>query len=403
MAITGEASLYDGSMTPTSISTVGQAEDSGNETDILINTTLRSRIAHDTDEQLHEITTAMLRYASGPIIIFGTLGNLLTLVVLRSKLFCRMPSCFILSALALADIAVLNTGLMRHWIFALTDYKLDIRNLNVVSCKLHVFLTYFTIHVSAWTLVLLTLERLFSVAFPFRAKTMQGKVRLTVRLIWMAIFVLLAGTNSHIFFTVDFRYHNITEGYPPCHHHDYKDLWKTNGIWPIVDILVSTIVPAIVIFVSNILVIWYKGRLMRDNSTNSGLRVHTGDDSNSTSVTCMLIGISLLFLLTTTPYGIFSLGVKYWPSETPQDRFNKRLTFSVLFLLVYCNSSLNFVMYCLSGVRFRRALMAVVCRRQHSSSSSQSTKSSRNLVVKCNAGHRRRANRSYSQTMTTVI
>ena len=58
----------------------------------------------------------LLMYVPPILILLGTVGNILNLIVLQSRIYKKSPCCVALSALALADMSVLNIGLLRLWI-----------------------------------------------------------------------------------------------------------------------------------------------------------------------------------------------------------------------------------------------------------------------------------------------
>jgi len=79
----------------------------------------------------------------------------------------------------------------------------------------------------------------------------------------------------------------------------------------------------------------------------------------------MLLVVSLAWLLLTTPYAVFTLGLRYFPSDR-QTKATLRLTRVVCFLLMYINHAINFLLYCLTGRKFRaelKEMLASVFRR----------------------------------------
>ena len=107
-------------------------------------------------------------YAGPVLILTGTTGNVLTFIVLQTRLLRETGTTFLLSKLAVVDTMVLLVGVMRKWVIHLTE--IDVRTFGNVSCKLHVFLTYVAQQWSGWTLVLVAAERCLVVWFPFQAK-----------------------------------------------------------------------------------------------------------------------------------------------------------------------------------------------------------------------------------------
>jgi hypothetical protein len=64
------------------------------------------------------------------------------------------------------SVGVLSTGMLHKWIIAVWD--VDIRELSSVACSVHLFFTYVTVAISAWSLALISIERTISVCIPFR-------------------------------------------------------------------------------------------------------------------------------------------------------------------------------------------------------------------------------------------
>ena len=64
----------------------------------------------------HKAYLQMVTYLPPVMILVGTVCNILNLVVLHGNHYRYSPSSVALRALALADIAVLNVGLLRMWI-----------------------------------------------------------------------------------------------------------------------------------------------------------------------------------------------------------------------------------------------------------------------------------------------
>ncbi len=325
-------------------------------------------IVEEEEEEEEEFDTAraselIFSYVAPVLIFVGVSGNMLSLSVLQSKYFRRAPSSFVLSALALVDSAVLLTGLFRHWIRGITSGRLDIRWINLFTCKTHYFFTYFTRQLSSWTLVLMTVERLMSVVIPLKAREICNRRRMMAA--WFVIFASLFALNSHAFRTlmiwrVPEVEGNTTTIINVCFY-TVEDWHFAYDIWPWIDLVVVCVVPVIIIFSSNIVIIYKVVRATRNRTEQMSAK---GGDDTTQSLTAMLIAISLVFLLTTTPVSIYFVGLPLWPTETARDQHNRAVAYAALNLIFYFNNCLNFFLYCISGSRFRRTLVAILCCRE---------------------------------------
>ena len=79
----------------------------------------------------------------------------------------------------------------------------------------------------------------------------------------------------------------------------------------------------------------------------------------------MLLVVSVAWLLLTTPYAVFTQFVRDYSSD-PQTKSVQRLVRVICFLLMYVNHAVNFLLYCLTGRKFRvelKELVSSTCRR----------------------------------------
>ena len=326
-------------------------------------------------------------YVAPILICAGTVGNILSLIVLQSKAFRRAPSSFILSALALTDTGVLLCALMRHWIKYLTNRTVDIRYLSLAGCKLHLLFTYYLPQLSSWSLVLLTMERFVSVKWPFKAKVIFRKSRMISA--WVTTAILLGALNSHFIKTADLFYTEVTNGNDTytvqrCSY-ALETEYFTRIIWPWVDLIVLSLAPLAIIATTNTIIVVTLIQARR--ARQSQMQVTADDDSGS--ITAMLVGISVMFLLTTTPTSIYFIGATrlHWPLSTYTDLYNTITAFSITNIVYYLSNSTNFLIYCISGSKFRRALVALLCcqdetkSRRSQPSNPQTTSGSKGTIM----------------------
>lgn len=130
-------------------------------------------------------------------IIFGTVGNLLSLaVLLRHKM--RIHSTFTyLMLLSVCDTFVLYFGLLRDYLV----HKYDVDVSGSWLCKFHVFSFYFVLHMASWLLVAVNIDRLIAASFLSLSKKwctprMAFKVSLLIALVLIAL-------NAHFLYFVD--------------------------------------------------------------------------------------------------------------------------------------------------------------------------------------------------------
>ena len=284
----------------------------------------------------------LLLYISPVIILFGTLGNILSLVVLQSRHYKSSPTSIALSALALADIGVLNTGLLRHWIKTVAG--IDVRSFGNISCKIHAGFTYLTGVLSGNILAITSMERVISVWFPLKVRNWITKQRMLVAVVLVSTVYLLC--HVPFFITMHVRSYS-TKTYCGSFSSTFYTIWH----WA--SMVMKNFVPIVAIFICNLLIIigLQRAAINRKKNLNK-------EDKKTSSTTVMLVVVGVVYLLTVTPGSIHLLGESYgaFPSETIHDKAKYELTYAITQQLKYVNSAINFLLYCCTGTKFRKAL-----------------------------------------------
>ena len=303
-----------------------------------------------------------------PIIIFGgTIGNILTIIVVLSRHFRHNPLSTPFISLATVDIGVLYFNLLDIWLGAISGDSLQlVRDLSPAGCKFSSFGTIFLTHCSSWILVLINVERVVSVWRPLQARILCTSWRVAVGLV--LLMLALAAISVHLFWTL--RYNDID---PRC---DYNNeiLGKTGlTVWLTIDATLFSFLPFIFIFTSNVLICTCLARARRQHRHDRRSR----HSDNTKSITTMLVTISIVFLIATTPLTIcyqFHDYILDYFKDKPVERalWYELLINTILVLLCYSSNAMNFLLYCVSGSKFRQALREV-CKCQKSTYTRRST------------------------------
>lgn len=357
----------------------------------------------------------------GTPIIFciGVTGNIITILVLTSKNQRKSSTTVYLTILAIADMLVLIISLPRWWIIYM--FEMDIRHINNIMCKLHWFLTYFDSGVSISILVTVTIERIISTMKPHRMKTMC-----TVKsalLISATIILILIIINAHVLFGLKLFYKEVptetqenindltdlsqsqllnncststttgsncssqilenitsTSGDEPatfkpnrmvkmCWYSDqnYGKFYK--GPFQILIMLLYNIFPEIFFFIGGMTIV----RTLAISQTRvapdaeRGVRNHRNveTDSNSRQITKSLLLVNIVFFICTTPIFIFLLGRSVWVDAEKGMTETQEIIWAFCNIMFYTNHAVNFILYFLSGKRFRKRVLAMLCFRKY--------------------------------------
>ena len=319
-----------------------------------------------------DLSHQLVLYGAPCIIILGTIGNILTIIVMRQKTMQTTSSSLYFIVLAVTDTLILYVGLFRHW---LREFQgLDIRLLSVETCKLHVFLVYLLADFSSWILVAVTAQRVIAVYSPFKIATLYTTKRIIVGL--LIILLILVLINLHLFWGIDYMYVDDERVGTTCKYtlEESWTLWVETWQW--VNSAIYCFLPFSIFLISYLVIIWkllmakkLRTNEMRVSNNDQGVRV-----SNSTA---MFFAITFTFLVLTSPIEIVLVGYnEFFPNDNLDTLSRFQLTWAIVNLLTSSNNAINFFLYCLSGKKFRDAFLSFIrcpCRSSPSNQNSNST------------------------------
>ncbi len=312
----------------------------------------------------YKLADGVWRYASPFIIVIGSLGNLLSFIVMYQKALKTSVTSFLLRVLAIVDTIFLLTGLLRQWLRYVAH--IDLRALSVTSCKLHIFLTYWSHQYSAWVLASVTLERFISVMFPHSGKRYLNQNSATILL--TVIGLVISGICGHYFWTFSLVSRtNQNHIYYSCVK--IRNKYFISYIWPWVDYVIFFILPFLIILTGNICIIvqlLYSKFGAVDSSAEKRVKL--------TSMTKNLLIVSFYFLFSTSPGEIFLATEPIWDGiNDPHFKAQIHLFWAFCNMMIYSNNAINFWLYCLSGPRFRHHLLRLLIKNRIHPGDSQPT------------------------------
>ena len=311
-------------------------------------------------------TRIMMWKVIPPIIIsIGTIGNILTKIVLIRQIKRLSSTAMFLLTLAVSDTVILWCGPFRNWYNEM--WEIDIRILSDVSCKLQLYLTYVSIHMSSWLLVAVTMERVLSVVLPHRVKllcttTKAGIVIVVITVLVFAVDVIIPVSQALDGYQKNFDCTPTTKKYL-----DFRDNYF---MW--IDFCVAFACPFVILLFGNILIIV---RLAKSHSNRVKMNATRGQTKGKSpregrSITLLLVSLCFVFFITMSPVSIYQVWYPYRFEEIlamtdPYAQWDAYQYFlfqhAVVNIVGYTNASTNFLLYVFSGSKFRGELKALFC------------------------------------------
>ena len=244
------------------------------------------------------------------------------------------------SSLVLFLISVfLWTGCFVAWIRSLTHFRFN--PYTWLDCKFFYFLFYLSSQTSSCLLAVMCIEKFFALYFPLRSRSICTVA--TAKKVTFSVTFVIAGINMQHFFI--WEAYTSTKGAKSCVMVNIPDNY------PIIN---SKLRQTLYSFAPFTIMVLTNGAIIFKFMRASCARDHGGTESTNQALsksanrgTAMLITVSLAFLILTGP-----VAVTYNITTDPGPILR-----AVVVLLRYVNHSINAVLYCVVGSKFRNELM----------------------------------------------
>ncbi|KAL8571233.1 hypothetical protein ACOMHN_066019 [Nucella lapillus] len=239
------------------------------------------------------------------------------------------------------------------------------------TCSFQFFLFFFSIHLDVLVLLAMTVDRFIVVKFPLKAQSWSTP-KSAIRVI-AGLGVFAFALNFHVFLNRRLVRRGsesapLTCWYPAGDIEDFME-----QIFTIIDASIYSFIPFVSLLTLNLLIIRqlrqahkFSKQFTDNRDTDSSKESGSGSvkkSMTSTNINVMFLLVSFTFLLLTSPIVIMLLyGRNYWKPSTNAERAQFRLTRVMVNNIMYTNHAVNFLLYCISGRRFREELKTFMTR-----------------------------------------
>ena len=269
----------------------------------------------------------------------------------------KTSSSVILIALAVADSSVLLVDMMQY--FLEEGFEIWIEEKHKFICKSYRYIIAVLNYTAIYYLVIFTIFRVISVYLPHKSNVYCTKKRAFFAL--TATFIIMCLINKDYF---NIQYIILTDEKSNVIEIDCWFVGKWAAFYQYyaeyVSLCLRTTTPFSVLIVGNSMIIYRirKSKVRRQQMTQTANQ--STDDSQS--MTAMLISISLLFLVTQTPFLITNYIEKRHDYDTIslEYEYGYYLLETFTRLLKFVNNVANFFCYCVSGKMFKSELIAMM-------------------------------------------
>ncbi|KAK6180135.1 hypothetical protein SNE40_012340 [Patella caerulea] len=277
---------------------------------------------------------------------FGILGNILSFTVIVSSNLIQSTTCMYMIVIAVLDTVILipRTGVL-----------MEIYNRDLIICNLASFLFYFPIHCVALLIVAMTFERYIVVKYPLKAAGWVTKTRTKRIILAVVVFSSLINIPQITMKRIAFDAENFKTR---CFYEGESNVFFFAKIYPWIDAIVYCYFPVSSLMILNILII--KNLKTSKQNLNECTNRRSVINKQQTQITIMLILVSCAFLILTGPVGAMLVIEKYlWIPKSLEDLGRFHLIHAVTDNMMFINHALNFILYVVSGKKFRKELKII--------------------------------------------
>ena len=285
-----------------------------------------------------------------PIMVLGIPANLLVILVFSSKDMSGGTTSLLFRILAFFDMLVVIINIALHNIPRLATGRSLIAH-SRSTCKVIEFIFFSARSMSSWTLVMIGMERAIGMTWPHKARDICSRSRFSKGVIIMITIIAI------IFcpLLVSTERGPIPTGEYICDIYARLPLYRVIFIY--MEVTVATLAPLSIMLICNVIVI----RALQKRTNVRRALTASGANSTGSHIAPMMLSASFAFMLLRLPEPIYIfMDRAYFSNRELYD-------FSVITLMAYLtvacdsvNHSINILLYCLSGPRFRQGLVRMV-------------------------------------------
>uniref|UniRef100_A0A182QYX4 G-protein coupled receptors family 1 profile domain-containing protein n=1 Tax=Anopheles farauti TaxID=69004 RepID=A0A182QYX4_9DIPT len=339
---------------------------------------------HPTFVYYAEMLSVINFYYVPALVLFGSIGNVLSVLVFFKTKLRKLSSSYYLAALGLSDTFYLM-GQFVAWA-NLVDLKIYVQE---IWCRFFTFSSTLCCFLSVWFVVAFTVERFIAVLYPLKRQTMCTVRR--AKIVILALTVCGIFISLPIFFFASPQFSSSVNDTICDIVQEYKD---QAAVFNVLDFILVFVVPFTIIVVLNTitaLTVWKFASIRRTMTIPRGYGANVRESrrqlniSNSQlfgngtvpvqqiqlfsrskvansqiKVTKMLLIVSTVFVCLNLPSYIVRVMIYLESEHTNMNIYLVQSCFQLFFMT---NFGINFILYCVSGQNFRKAIFGMFHKR----------------------------------------
>ena len=287
-----------------------------------------------------------------PILVpIGLVGNSLSFLVMTQPNNRQMSTCIYMAAISVIDNLMMCLAL-HYWLVTVVK----VHELQMWECKTISYLTNSSLQSSTYQVLAMTVDKYVAIKWPHRAAVYSTPKR--SRVISTGVIVCCLSYNVPHFFAA-----SVVGG--QCL--SYSVGGTITRVYSWITFVINGIIPfSMLIYMNSVIVQTVRNsrKLFRstatENEQNKEARQRLMIRAEN-QLTIMLLCVTMLFLILLFPTYIRFIYLNFVKRDTPSKYASSMLFFQITYKLYTTNNGINFVLYCISGKKFRKDLKELLC------------------------------------------
>ncbi|UJR09897.1 hypothetical protein I4U23_014119 [Adineta vaga] len=292
------------------------------------------------------------------LIIIGTIGNILTIIILLRPNLRKHTTMRYLIAVAIADLCSLYSwNLNLFYKHLINPYQNDLEDASIVSCRFVSFFAFVSLQLSSWYLTLVSFDRCLNIHFLFWHRKL-GQAKYVIFII-LSITIIIASINSHLLFLNGYQQSNcIPFGKRTCIvcYARLNDPYYIFPKWEKIHVLIYNLIPFSIMLISNCFIIRrsFASTIIRTSSLDVKQRLSRNyRQRKQRQLTYILLFVTFLFVLLTAPVLIYNVFLR---NNLVDRKPLKYIVQGILLSMQFTSHAINFFVYCYGASKFRNEL-----------------------------------------------
>ena len=299
-----------------------------------------------------------------PILVpIGLIGNCLSFAVMMRPQNRKMSTCIYMAAISINDNLMMYMCSHEYLVSGIQIHKWY-----PFECKFVAFVALFALQNCTFQVLAMTVDKYIAIKWPHRAATYSTPKR--AKMISVIVYV------SVFIYNVPYFFLSGVIG-DKCMAYALSNVISRVYSW--LSFVLNAIIPFTLLIHMNYIIVntvRNSRKLFRSSDTNTGMEKREVTMKSVENQSIMLLLVTTLFFILLCPTYFRFIYLVFVKRDTPSKHAKSMLIFQITSKLYTTNSGINFLLYCISGQKFRNDLKEILyCSTSRSSSSKHKSQS----------------------------